>query len=498
MFDSTRTVSAGFADDHTVLKLTGSSGRDSFAGFLSSAWLIAVLIACLLLYLPALWGVFVFDDYPWIVHNTGLDVAAFDFWQRRPVTLLTFAANLYVAGPNPAAFHVVNIALHLANGVLVYILIGRMVPRSLTFPAIAALGVAVFLLHPAQAGAVTYISGRATALMTFWLLIGHLAALRHMGNQSGWRWGMLSLCAFALAVGSKETALVYPAMLIAWLFFGKGLPAGRSFRLAAPHVLLAALLLGGMLLHPGYRTLLAEASDAGQLAVTPAGQVEQRLGLGFCFNDNKPRQDSCLARRVESIAGLTRFLFLPGTISIDPGRRAVGGADLLTVALVVAAAWAGLGQRPGAVAAGTAWLIAALLPTSILLVRSDPVTDRLLYLPMVGIALVIAAIAGRPGRMSFTPVARVCACLVVAGLALFTWQRNLLFQSEMALWQDAVTKNSSNPRAHVNLAYTLEMNGEFERAGSEYRLALDLQPGLRWAEQGLWRVQLKREGGSSP
>jgi hypothetical protein len=498
MLDLTRTASTGFADCHTVLKQTGSSGRHSLVGFVSSAWLIALLIACLLLYLPALWGVFVFDDYPWILHNTGLDISAFDFWQRRPVTLLTFAANLYVAGPNPAAFHVVNIALHLANGVLVYMLIGRMVPRSMTFPAIAALGVAVFLLHPAQAGAVTYISGRATALMTFWLLIGHLAALRQLENQSGWRWGMISLCAFMLAVGSKETALVYPAMLTAWLFFGKGLPAGRSLRLAAPHVLLAALLLGGMLLHPGYRTLLAEAADAGQLAVTPAGQVEQRLGMGFCFNDNKPRQDSCLARRVESIAGLTRFLFLPWTISIDPGRRAVSGADLLTVALVVVAAWVALGLRPEAVAAGTAWLIAALLPTSILLVRSDPVTDRLLYLPMVGIALVIAAVAGRPGGMSIAPVARVCACLVLSGLALATWQRNLQFQSEMALWHDAVTKNASNPRARVNLAYTYEMNGEFDRAGSEYRVALDLQPGLRWAEQGLWRIQFKREGGKLP
>jgi hypothetical protein len=334
--------------------------------------------------------------------------------------------------------------------------------------------------------------------MTFWLLTGHLAALRQMENQSGWRWGVLSLCAFVLAVGSKETALVYPAMLIAWLFFGKGLSAGRSIRLATPHLLLAAMLLGGMLLHPGYRTLLAEAADAGQLAVTPAGQIEQRLGMGFCFNDNKPRQDSCLARRVEGIAGLTRFVFLPGTISIDPGRRAVGAADLLTVALVVVAAWVALGLRPGAVAAGTAWLIAALLPTSILLVRSDPVTDRLLYLPMVGIALVIAAVAGHPGRKSISPAAKVCAGLVLSGLALLTWQRNVLYQSEMALWQDAVTKNSSNPRSHVNLAYTLEMNGEFDRAGSEYRLALELQPGLRWAEQGLWRVQLKREGGTVP
>ncbi len=84
---------------------------------------------------------------------------------------------------------------------------------------------------------------------------------------------MISLVAFVLAVGSKETALVYPAMWIAWLIFGKGVPLFRSLRLAAPHVLVAALLLGGMVLHPGYRSLLAEAVAAGQLA--EAGAVTQ-------------------------------------------------------------------------------------------------------------------------------------------------------------------------------------------------------------------------------
>ncbi len=209
---------------------------------MSSAWLVALLVAGLVAYLPALWGVFVFDDYPWIVYNAGLDPSAFEFWQRRPVTLLTFAANLYVAGPNPAGFHVVNIALHLANGVLVYLLVGRMVPRAASVPAIAAVAAAIFLLHPAQTGAVSYVSGRATSLMTFWLLIAHLAAMRRLESPAR-RWTVLSLGALVLAVGTKETALVYPALWIGWLVFGKGLAFGRSVRLAAPHLLVAAVLL---------------------------------------------------------------------------------------------------------------------------------------------------------------------------------------------------------------------------------------------------------------
>lgn len=476
---------------------TDSGTADGFAAFMSSGWLVVLVATGMVVYLPALWGVFVFDDYPWILHNAGLDVSNFDFWQRRPVTLLTFAVNLYVAGPNPAAFHVVNIALHLANCVLVYAVVGRMVPRATAVPAIAALGAAIFLLHPAQAGAVSYISGRATSLMTFWLLIGHLAAMRGLEMRTV-RWTVISLSVFVLAVGSKETALAYPAMWIGWLVFGKGLPLGCSLKLAAPHLLVSAALLAGMLMHPGYHSLLAEAAAAGQLSVTSVGQTERRLGLGFCFNDNKPREDSCVARRVESVSGLARFLVAPWTISIDPGRRAADVADVLVAALALLAIWGALRLQPGAVAAGAAWFAAALLPTSILLVRSDPVSDRLLYLPMVGIALVAAGLASRMGSKVARPAAMLCIGAVLFGMALLTWQRNVQYQSELALWQDAVDKNASNPRAHVNLGVAYEAQGEFDRAESAYRAALGLRPGLRWAEQGLVRIRIKREGGVSP
>jgi protein O-mannosyl-transferase len=456
---------------------------------------VALLIAGLVAYLPALWGVFTFDDYPWILDNPGLQSPSFDFLQRRPVTLLTFAANLRFGGAHPVGFHLVNIALHLGNGALVYLLIGRTLPKTANVAALAALGAALFLLHPAQSGAVTYISGRSTSLMTFWLLVAHLAALCSL-EANARRWMAVSLAAFVLAVGSKETAMVYPALWFAWLVLGQGMPARRALRLAAPHLLAALALTFAMLAHPGYRALIAEAADSGRLAVTDAGQMEQRFGMGFCFNDERPREDSCIARRVESIAGLTRFLVFPGAISIDPGRRAIGAVDWLTVALVACAALAAFRTRPGAAAAGAAWVLVALLPTSIVLVRSDPVSDRLLYLPMVGIALITAALAARAGRVASRRVAVACMGSVLFALAVLTWQRNTQYASEIALWEDAVAKNASHPRARVNLGYAYELQGDFGKAEAQYRAALDLRPDLRGAQRGLARVQVKRNGGA--
>jgi hypothetical protein len=270
------------------------------------------------------------------------------------------------------------------------------------------------------------------------------------------------------------------------------MPARRALRLAAPHLLVALALAFAMLAHPGYRALIAEGVDAGRLGVTTTGQWEQRFGMGFCFNDEKPREDSCIARRVESIAGLTRFLVWPGAISIDPGRRPISGFDWLAVILVAGAVWAAWKTRPGAIAAGAAWVIVALLPTSIVLVRSDPVSDRLLYLPMVGIALIAAALVA---RVATRRVAVACVGSVLFALAVLTWQRNTQYASEIALWEDAASKNASHARARVNLGYAYELQGDLGKAEVQYRAALDLRPEMPGAQRGLQRVHLKRQRG---
>jgi len=464
----------------------------SIPRLMSSGWWVGLMIFGIAAYLPAFRGVFTFDDYGWILDNAGLSPQSFNFLQRRPVTLLTFAANLQVGGPHPVGFHVVNIALHLVNGALVYVLIGRTLPNETPAPALAAIGAALFLLHPAQTGAITYISGRPTALMTFFLLVSHLAASRAIHTRAR-RWWTVSLAAFVLAVGSKETAIIFPALWFAWLVTAHAIPARRALRLAAPHAVAALALVAAMLAHPGYRALIEEGLDAGSLAVTPAGQWERRLGLGLCFNDDQPRADSCVARRVESIAGLARFLLFPTSISIDPGRRDVHALDAFVILLMAGGSWAALRSGRGAIAAGMAWTLMAIFPTSLLFVRPDPVADRLLYWPMVGIALMVS---GLLASLANRRVTTTFAYGALVALAVLTWQRNALYRSEIALWEDAVAKNANHARARFNLGYAYELQGERAKAQVQYRAAFELQPALHGAQRALLRTQSKQDGGA--
>jgi Tfp pilus assembly protein PilF len=131
----------------------------------------------------------------------------------------------------------------------------------------------------------------------------------------------------------------------------------------------------------------------------------------------------------------------------------------------------------------------ALLPTSIVFVRSDPVSDRLLYLPMVGIALIAAALVARVATRRVA-VAAVGSVLLV--LALLTGQRNTQYASETALWEDAVAKNPGHARARVNLGYGYELQGDVGKAEAQYRAALQLRPDLRGAQRGLERIRLRQ------
>src|ERR1700682_2675756 len=134
-------------------------------------WRAAILVlapcaACALVYLPALSGALLSDDYAvlaalsdWsqgghLLHalvskfHSGLDSPSFYY---RPLSMASFGFNFALAGADPFAWRLTNLALHLASGALVFAIARRFSiesgDRSSTGPSIAS---AVFLLFPHQ------------------------------------------------------------------------------------------------------------------------------------------------------------------------------------------------------------------------------------------------------------------------------------------------------------------------------------------------------------
>ena len=246
--------------------------RQSWAG------LLILSLVTVGAYWPGLSGGFMFDDITNIVENATLRLFSGSFSSLleassgghasllgRPVSLASFALNLYFSGENAFYFKLTNLLIHLANGVLVFVLVRALWPRltrSAPHSHLAALWVsAAWLLHPINLMPVLFVVQRMTSLAAFFTLLA-LCLYFYARQTSGVkRWlslaGALLVC-WPLAVFSKETGLLLPGFILVceWLALG-GLRAysGKTVWMATLALFIAlgwALAAGWHIVTEGY------------------------------------------------------------------------------------------------------------------------------------------------------------------------------------------------------------------------------------------------------
>src|SRR3989344_2126596 len=133
------------------------------------------------------------DDDDWIINNNFVHTVSWDnikFWLThntlagvglksnyyRPFLFFTFALNYMAAGIKPLVYHLTSNFIHIANGIIIFLLLKRFdlgISKGRTL-AIAFLTSLIFLIHPLQTEAITYISGRGDALAALFMLLALL------------------------------------------------------------------------------------------------------------------------------------------------------------------------------------------------------------------------------------------------------------------------------------------------------------------------------------
>ena len=145
---------------------------------------LALTLLALAAYVPAMQGGFVWDDDEYVTNNPvlrsmnglgriWLDVGATP--QYYPFTFTSFWIEHHLWGDRPFGYHVVNIVLHAANAVMLWLILTR-----LAVPG-AWLAAAIFALHPVQAESVAWITERKNVLSGLFYLSAALAYLRFAG-----------------------------------------------------------------------------------------------------------------------------------------------------------------------------------------------------------------------------------------------------------------------------------------------------------------------------
>lgn len=445
---------------------SASDGRIGRA--IVAAGLMALLAMGVWAWSQGLSGPYHFDDYSTPLSDPASQ--SFSAWLRhvpvtlRPVTKLTYALEAEAGFSHaPPARRIVSILMHAVSAGLLFLLIRRVAPGS-TPPVLAALLAATWFVHPVHADAVLLVSGR-TAVLSNLLVIAALLALDRSRVY-------LSALLFGLACLSRETALA--ALLpLAVMAAGKRRGARFAFRELAPLLVGGALVLLWTMTTPRYLQL-AEYSMLGRpfgpSLVSQVGAVP--IGLGLLLN--------------------------PASLSIDYGIplpvRFTESSFLVGLLLYLGAA-AGiiiLRHRSRAIAIGLALWLAALLPTQSVVPKLDALANRPLSLALAGLLLAAAPLvqailsrgSGAFARVSgshsagrWLNVAPVCGAMALfASLTLSTATRATLFQSPLALWQDAAAKSRVNERPYLQYAVLLRQEGRDREAIEALAAAARINP----------------------
>jgi hypothetical protein len=198
---------------------------------------IIASVTALLAYWPSLHGAYVFDDYVYFVDNVDVHVTALKLtdWlkaaleqagtnQFRALSMLSFAANYYFTGLDPFWPRLTNIAIHLVNGLLLFLLLRELFrlrnlvnphENAARFNFVAAVVASLWLLLPINFTGVAYIAQRMESLANMFIFLGlywylRLRCREYVGDHVG---TMLLVCisvGMALGFCAKETGVMLP------------------------------------------------------------------------------------------------------------------------------------------------------------------------------------------------------------------------------------------------------------------------------------------------
>lgn len=377
----------------------------------------------------------------------------------RPFANLSFAFNYVWGGSNVQGYHLINLAIHVAAALVLFGLVWRTLGRPVLAARIredrraplAWCVALIWLLHPLQTEAVTYISQRTESLMGLCYLLTLYGFVRR-AETGGRGWLVLAVVACTCGMATKEVMVTAP--VVVWLFdrtffAGSFLAAWRTRRWFY-------LALAGTWLVLVFH--LSGLSHRGVTYETLTGWEYARIECG----------------------ALLRYLQLavwPAPLVFDYGRAlatttASTWASAVIIATLLVAVVLALWRRPLLGLAG-AWFFVLLAPTSSFIpLAGQPIAEHRMYLPLAGlIAGVAIAACGRWGRSALVGLGALAA---MAGFV--THQRNSDYRTAEVMWRDTTAKHPTNARAHGALGEALLGENKYPAAIAELEAALRLDP----------------------
>ena len=423
-----------------------------------SVWATTLLIAALLAYLPSFDTRFFLDDFRIILENPLLHDffdfgAIWRFSEARFIGSITFAANYTLHAEDVFGYHLVNVLIHLLCGLALFWLLRGLIASPAMADAqrrrlrwVPWIAVAIFLLHPLQTQAVTYIVQRYTSLMTLFYLAS-MAAFTWARLRGSLPLLALSAAGLVLAALTKQSAATLPlALVLIELLFFRRLSRGAW----------AATLAGAA---------FVGIAGAGLLSL-PAFDI-----AGLTRETDQISRIDYLATQMEVLWRYIGLFLLIGEqrleydIAIASGFSAPATLAMALAHCVVIAAAASLWRRSPLVTFGILFYYLAHLVESSVLPIIDVAFEHRTYLPNAGLALAAGyllalLIAALPGYR----VGALSTLVLLAVLTAATHARNTLWSDRIGFLEHETQVTPTSQRAWTSLGKELMREARFEAA----------------------------------
>jgi tetratricopeptide (TPR) repeat protein len=395
---------------------------------------------------------------------------------RHPLTSLSHLLDVQIFGLNAGIHHIINLALHIANVLLLFSLLRRMTGGMWRSAFVAAL----FAVHPMRVESVVWISERKDVLSGFFWMLSLLAYWSYAKKPSISRY-LTIVGFFALDLLSKPMVVTLPVVMLLldfWplhrlrftepsSFVSAG---GELLRKVSPHrVFLEKLPLFMMSIGASLVTVFAQQGAIVSVRGLP---IEIRL-----FNSAL----SYVAYLGKTVWPVNLAIFYPFQRHFFWSEIIAAFFFLFAMTFVAVA----VARTLPYLLTGWLWFLVTLVPViGILQVGSQALADRYTYLPSIGIYLVVSwGLADVVRRYSLARVPIVSAAILLIGaLSVLAGRYASLWKSDDLLLRHALEVTKDNSSAHCTLGTRLLEEGRYEEALAEFRQALGTTSGILGGE----------------
>lgn len=427
---------------------------------------------CLVLYVNSFWNTFVFDDIHSILKNLYIkdlrytpllfkgdytSVPDIPKGMLRPLLLLTFAFNYLFSGLNPLGFHIINTLLHFLNGVLFYSLL-KTLKTNIAF-GYGLFFSLLFVSHPINSEAVTYISCRSDLLVTFFILSAFLLYVK--------RRFLRSIFLYIFALFTKETALVFCFLAFSYEF------------ICAQNILTAQKIKRCLPIFYGLLILITLSYWLYRMEVFSLGTKDILLHS----SGNAPRGfwPNIFLQSVISLFYL-RLFFWPHPLTLHHIFPEYGSLlnpavmlSFIAIIIMVVLIFILRKGRP-LMSLGLSWYIICLLP-KFYGALSYPAMEHHFYMSSIGVYFILAELLEK-FYLKFRCCSIYTACGIIGIFTILVWFRNYEWKDAFIFYKFEVKNNPSSGFAHANLGLEYLNNGLFDAAEKEFKKAMSLSQSI--------------------